>query len=164
MSTQLTPLGSGRTGTVPRPPDCRVCSHCRLISTSVSDPAAGRAGGHGPTSRGGKQGTRAVCTELYMGSRNWVRNADQAPGSPNHLGTASCLWPSHHLQGFPGGSGSKESVCNEGDPGSIPGLGRSPGEGNGYPPGESQGQRSLAGYSTWGHKESDTTEQLSHHL
>ena len=35
--------------------------------------------------------------------------------------------------GFPGGSGGKESACNEGDPGSIPGLGRSPGEGNGYP-------------------------------
>ena len=35
--------------------------------------------------------------------------------------------------GFPGGSDSKESACNEGDPGSIPGSGRSPGEGNGYP-------------------------------
>ena len=35
--------------------------------------------------------------------------------------------------GFPGGSGGKESACNEGDPGSIPGSGRSPGEGNGYP-------------------------------
>ena len=34
-------------------------------------------------------------------------------------------------KGFPGGSDSKESVCNSGDPGSIPGLGRSPGEGNG---------------------------------
>ena len=32
---------------------------------------------------------------------------------------------------FPGGSGGKESVCNEGDPGSIPGSRRSPGEGNG---------------------------------
>ena len=32
---------------------------------------------------------------------------------------------------FPGGSGGKESVCNVGDPGLIPGLGRSPGEGNG---------------------------------
>ena len=32
--------------------------------------------------------------------------------------------------GFPGGSESKESACNAGDPGSIPGLGRSPGEGN----------------------------------
>ena len=35
--------------------------------------------------------------------------------------------------GFPGGSNSKESACNAGDSGSIPGLGRSPGEGNGYP-------------------------------
>ena len=37
-----------------------------------------------------------------------------------------------HL-GFPGGSDSKESACNTGDLGSIPGSGRSPGEGNGYP-------------------------------
>ena len=36
--------------------------------------------------------------------------------------------------GFPGGSDGKESPCNAGDPGSIPGSGRSPGEGNGNPP------------------------------
>ena len=36
-----------------------------------------------------------------------------------------------HL-GFPGGSEGKASACNAGDPGSIPGSGRSPGEGNGY--------------------------------
>ena len=47
---------------------------------------------------------------------------------------------------------------------SIPGLGRSLGEGNGTPPtpvfvpGESHEQRSLASYSPWGRKESDTTE------
>ena len=35
--------------------------------------------------------------------------------------------------GFPGGSDSKESACNSGDAGSIPGSGRSPGEGNGNP-------------------------------
>ena len=35
--------------------------------------------------------------------------------------------------GFPGGSDGKESACNAGDLGSIPGLGRSPGEGNGHP-------------------------------
>ena len=35
--------------------------------------------------------------------------------------------------GFPGGSAGKESACNAGDLGLIPGLGRSPGEGNGYP-------------------------------
>ena len=34
---------------------------------------------------------------------------------------------------FPGGSDGKESACNAGDPGLIPGLGRSPGEGNGNP-------------------------------
>ena len=36
--------------------------------------------------------------------------------------------------GFPGGSDGKESTCNMGDLGSILGLGRSPGEGNGNPP------------------------------
>ena len=35
--------------------------------------------------------------------------------------------------GFPGGSDGKESICNTGDLGLIPGLGRSPGEGNGIP-------------------------------
>ena len=35
--------------------------------------------------------------------------------------------------GLPGGSDGKDFACNAGDPGSIPGLGRSPGEGNGNP-------------------------------
>ena len=64
-------------------------------------------------------------------------------------------------------SDSKESACNAGDPGSIPGLGRSPGEGNGHPVfwlGESHGQRSLKGCSQWGCKELDTTEQLTKHM
>ena len=65
--------------------------------------------------------------------------------------------------GFPGGSDSKESAYNTGDPGSIPGLGRSPGEGNGwlptseFLPRKSHGQRSLVGYSPRGHKQSDMT-------
>ena len=67
--------------------------------------------------------------------------------------------------GFPGGSEGEESSYNAGDLGSIPGSGRSPGEGNGTPlqyslPGKSHGWRSLVGYSPWGRKESDTTEQL----
>ena len=37
-----------------------------------------------------------------------------------------------HLRGFPHSSVGKESACNVGDPGSIPGLGRSPGEGKSY--------------------------------
>ena len=66
--------------------------------------------------------------------------------------------------GFPDGSDGTESTCNVGDPDFIPGSGASPGEGNGYPTpvfllGEFRGQRSLAGYSPWGPKESDMTEQ-----
>ena len=69
------------------------------------------------------------------------------------------------LLGFPGGWDGQDSACSAGDPGLIPGSGRSPGEGNGYPRQYSclenlQGQRSLEGYSPWGHKELDTTEQL----
>ena len=37
------------------------------------------------------------------------------------------------MEGFPGGSDGKESACNAGDPGSVPGLERSPGEGHGNP-------------------------------
>ena len=48
------------------------------------------------------------------------------------------------ILGCPGGSEVKASACNAGDLGSIPGSGRSPGEGNGKPtpisPGESHGQ------------------------
>ena len=67
--------------------------------------------------------------------------------------------------GFPSSSVSKESACSAGNPGSIPGLGRSPGEGNGNPLQcpclENHGQRSLEGCSPWGRKESGTTEQLT---
>ena len=38
-----------------------------------------------------------------------------------------------YFKDFPGGSDNKEPACNSGDPGSIPELGRSPGEGNGNP-------------------------------
>ena len=75
--------------------------------------------------------------------------------------------------GFPGGSDGKESAYNAGDLGSIPGSGRSLGEGNSYSlqyscleripwleksgGREFNGQRSLAGYSPWGYKESHWT-------
>ena len=62
------------------------------------------------------------------------------------------------ILGFPGGSDSKESTCNAGDLGLIPGLGISPGEGNGNPvflSGGSQGQRNLVDYSPCGRKELD---------
>ena len=68
--------------------------------------------------------------------------------------------------GFPGGSDGKESVCNAGDPDSIPGLGRFPWRRGQLPtpvllPRELHGQRSLTGCSPWGCKESGTTEQLT---
>ena len=70
--------------------------------------------------------------------------------------------------GFPGGSAGKESTCNAGDPGLIPGSGRTPGGGHGNPFQYSclespHGQRSLAGYTPWGQKRQrvDTTERLS---
>ena len=53
------------------------------------------------------------------------------------------------LWAFPGGSVVKNPPANTGNMGLIPGLWRSPGEGNGSFPGESHGQRSLAGYSPW---------------
>ena len=59
--------------------------------------------------------------------------------------------------GFPHSSVGKESACSAGDPGSIPGLGRFPGEGTGNLLQDSclenpHGQRRLAGYSPWDHK------------
>ena len=68
--------------------------------------------------------------------------------------------------GFPGSSDGKESACNAGDLGLIPESWRFPGGGHVNPLQYSSlenphGQRSLVGYSPWGHKESDTTERLS---
>ena len=67
--------------------------------------------------------------------------------------------------GFPGDLNGKESACNAGDLGSIPGSGRSPGEGNGNPLQYScleMDMRRLVSYRSWGHKESDMTGQLTH--
>ena len=70
-------------------------------------------------------------------------------------------WELEGMWGFPCGSADNKSTYNAGDLGSIPGLGRSPGEGKRQPtpvfwPGEFHGL-----YSPWGHKESDTAERLS---
>ena len=64
-----------------------------------------------------------------------------------------CLY---YFISFFGGSYGKESACNVGNPGSIPGLGRSPGEGNGNPlkysfvPVEFHGQTSVVGLQSMG--------------
>ena len=72
--------------------------------------------------------------------------------------------------GFPGGAVVKNppaSAENAGDVGLIPGSGRFPGVGNGNPLQysclDNSMERSLAGYSPWGHKESDMTEHTHTH-
>ena len=75
------------------------------------------------------------------------------------------MWSLYQMEisGFPCGSEGKVSAYNVGDQGSIPGSGRSPGEGNGNPLQyscleKSHELRSLVDYSPWGCKELDTTE------
>ena len=71
--------------------------------------------------------------------------------------TFVCKWSSW---GFSCGPDAKESAYNAGDLGSIPGLGRSPEEGKGYPL-QYSGLGEFHGlYNPRGRKESDTTEQL----
>ena len=105
---------------------------------------------------GSSTGKEPACNE---GDPGLIPGSGRSPGKRNRLPTPVFL-------GFPDGSAGKESVCNAGDPDSIPGLGRSPGEGHGNPFQYSclentHGQRSLVGYSLWGHKELDRAEQLS---
>ena len=72
--------------------------------------------------------------------------------------------------GSPAGSDGKKSACNVGDVGPIPGEGRSPGEENGYPVQCCGLENSMDRGAWWGmyglrgHKESDTTEQLTRSL
>ena len=72
------------------------------------------------------------------------------------------------LPSFPGDSHSKESACNGGD-GFDPWVRKIPWRREWLPipvflPREFHGQKSLVGYRPWGCKESDTTEQLKHHM
>ena len=76
--------------------------------------------------------------------------------APIHYHKIDLLCPSH-------GSEVKASACNAGDLGSIPGSGRSPGEGNGNPLQHSCLENPM-GYSPRGRKESDTTERLNFHF
>ena len=88
---------------------------------------------------------------------------DRMETSRKQLGMSEFGQTCRCQQPFPAGSDSKESACNVGDLGLIPGLGRSPGGGHGYPLQYSclenpHGRRSLAGYSPWGRKEWHLTE------
>ena len=78
-------------------------------------------------------------SRIRLQRRSLVRSLGQEDPLEEDMATySSTAWrilPTEELGGFPGGSesGGKESACNAGDLGSIPGLGRSPGEGNGNP-------------------------------
>ena len=65
----------------------------------------------------------------------WQESGETVDAEPyqgwSHMGLESKIGRLPALSGFPGGSDSKESGCNEGDPDLILGLGRSPGEGDG---------------------------------
>ena len=93
------------------------------------------------------------------------RNTHSVYGSlSNSIFNKQLIEPkSFSSMGFPGDSVVKNPPANAGDLGSTPGLGRSPGKGNGNPSRilawKSHGQRSLAGFSPWGHKELSTKQQ-----
>ena len=99
-----------------------------------------------------------------MGSGLWLVMMHQCKFINGNKCTTLC-----RAQGFPGGASGKEFACQAGDAREvslISGLGRSPGVGNGnalsptpvFLPGKFHGQRSITGYSPWGHKDLDTAE------
>ena len=67
------------------------------------------------------------CLENPMGRGAWQVIVHRVAKCRTRLNTET------HTSAFPGSSAGKEPACNAGDPGSIPGSGRSPGEGTGYP-------------------------------
>ena len=90
-----------------------------------------------------------------------------SPWGRKELGTTERLtltyFLTHHLRGFPAGSVVKESACHAGDLCSTPESGRSPWRREWllnpvFLRGESHGQRSLVGCSSWGCKKLDKTE------
>ena len=109
---------------------------------------------------------KPILTKLTAPATQW-----QSVLSPLFTKSSSSIWPSRSLfppwyvfsicllehQMFPHTSAGKESACNAGDPGSIPGSGRSPGEGKGYPLQYS----GLENSTVYGIKESHRTKRLS---
>ena len=120
---------------------------------------------------GGGNGNPLQCSCLENprdGGAWWAAVSGVAQGQTwlNWLSSSSSTPICRYSLGFLAGLVSKEFACNVGDLGSIPGLGRSPGGGHDNPLQyfcleNPQGQRSLEGYSPWGHKELGTTEWLN---
>ena len=96
---------------------------------------------------------KCFMARILRSSQKWRKAAEpvsqriqtiSAPGIWVTVGTMK--------QSFPDGSDCKESACNAGDRGLIPGLGRTPGEGNSCPL-QYSGLENPMNYSPWGHKE-----------
>ena len=111
-------------------------------------------------------GSRIQRLRCKRGLSQWKEQKEQRRGGTENLG---CVWRRtwSELDGtelhVEGGSDGKESACDAGDPGSIPGSGRSPREQNGSPLQYSCLESSMYRGAWWsmGGKESDTTEQLT---
>ena len=107
---------------------------------------------------------------------DWITWADSRMHSVSKLSSSIAIKHTYfnitvvlyYILGFPRSSVGKESPCNAGDLGSIPGTGRSSGEGNGHPPQYSCLENPMDGGSLWAtvHEvtESDMTWRLNHHI
>ena len=93
-------------------------------------------------------GTRVFAMSWFFASGGQTYERDKPQGATVKR---------RELRGFPLGSDCKESACHMGEAGSVPGSGRSSGEGNGNPLQSSCLERSLTCYSPWGCKESINT-------
>ena len=81
------------------------------------------------------EGLRQRLGKVTVGSRSWGGQLTLCDVAFGRCSSVCVGWPCFCLlHGFCGGSAGKESTFYAGDLGSIPGLGRSPGEGNSYPP------------------------------
>ena len=125
----------------------RVKKHLRTAPTFMK--SEGQCEGSGRASHGGEVPEATACREV---------GPFPASGWEIHIAYFAVYRASHV-----GGSDGKEFTYNAGGLGSIPGSGRYPGEGNGYPLQYSclenpKDRGAWLGYSPWGHKEWDTTE------
>ena len=113
---------------------CNVAAFYLMVTVSVINPKA--------------------CSHAVAAEIQWYiqpGSSYESPGLPLSL--------SHQFKHC--GSAGKESACNAGDLGSIPGLGRSPGEGKGYPLQCSGLENSMVCVVLRGCRESDMSERLS---
>ena len=101
----------------------------------------------------------------YVGQRQMMQVVIEIRQAPKKFYLFNILDKKQsHLKCFPGAPYGKESTFNVGDMGSIPGSGRSTGEGNGYPVQyfyleEPMDRGAQQGYNPWGHKEPGTIEK-----